>query len=130
MTMINLNSHLNQIVNDEYTEEVSSTQTNEFEVAPYLRKVRVESFAKTPYFLKSPRSLASNQEFESHFDSDIYNDKNRTLKKKHVYKLSQSSDEIARVTNVFFEKKSSFFDPNPALKQKVNDYTNKPLFYK
>jgi hypothetical protein len=25
-----------------------------------LKKVRVDSFAKTPYFLKSPRSLASS----------------------------------------------------------------------
>ena len=46
---------------EEYADgdEVSSSQANEIEIAPHLRKVRVESFAKTPYFLKSPRSITS-----------------------------------------------------------------------
>ena len=38
-----------------------------------FKKVRVESFAKTPNFLKSPRSMASSN-YCPHLDQDLNND--------------------------------------------------------
>jgi hypothetical protein len=49
----------------------SSAGLKNFELAPHFKKIRVESFAKTPYFLKSPKSIASSQ-IEHDFDNEHF----------------------------------------------------------
>jgi hypothetical protein len=85
-----------------------------------LKRIRVESFAKTPSFLNSPRSYASRQpesERDNEFISlNMYNDEirgevlNRPVPRG--IKLSQSSDEISKTVNVFFQQKASLLDPD------------------
>lgn len=59
--------YVEDIYNDKYVEDHETESLNDssalknIELGPNLQKLRVESFAKTPYFLKSPRSVTSNR---------------------------------------------------------------------
>ncbi|CDW84759.1 UNKNOWN [Stylonychia lemnae] len=98
------------------------------------KRMRVESFAKTPCFLKSPRSLASSQvghhiDIENEYVSlntyngDIEHDllPLKQIKRLHLNKLSQSSDEISKTVNIFFEQKGSILDQSPSQDYLINN---------
>eukprot|EP00347_Sterkiella_histriomuscorum_P019204 403342539 len=141
-----------QYISDKHENQIHSTGSHGFQsrgsmsqellssgIPQNMKKIRMESFAKTPFFLKSPRSLASSQfagandlqlvnlqdqhEYISlntyNGDQDLVQDldlaQNPIMKKQnHLYKLSQSSDEIARTVNIFFENKGVILGTIPS----------------
>ena len=103
---------------DDYVDSgtLITAKLNESDLSQSLKNFKMETFAKTPYFLKSPRSRKSSygeppqkviQSIENNYDDNT----NKRPLRNHLNKLSQSSDEIAKAVNIFFENKATILHP-------------------